>query len=206
MAALIADLSAVIALTGSSSVRVWLREHYLVVSIVCAFAIAITLLLLNHYPKTVSQLREELERKQAIIAQPTKRDQDAFSCLLEELPLGSGVMGSLAYSFFGKSWTRSDFHEIRSFTGNWRERFFDDSIVDQSFRDLWASFDELSEWMAIEGEPCSDSGRTYRTIRGRDRPGGHQDYDAARNKGEEIAWKIIEARRTFERSGRERGL
>lgn len=208
--ALIADFSAVLSIAGSDSIRSWLRDNYLIVSIVCLLSVAATLLLLNHYPKTVRSLRDDIENKQAIIDQPTRRDADAFSSILEELPMGTGLMGTLAVVFVGKDWEKDDVVAARQFVSRWREHFFDDGVVDHSFRDLWKTCDDLLAWMGREGErfgPAEDGKfQMYRTITATYRSGGYEEYSTVVEQGGELGDKLLEARRNFERSGRGRGL
>ncbi|NUW40193.1 hypothetical protein [Nonomuraea rhodomycinica] len=150
----------------------------------------------------------ELERR----LHPTKRDVELFAEVLDALPWGKGFIAFLEGSFNAKRWIGKNVRDFYKVHDEWRERYFDDPTMEAAFSAFQQRCNDLVIWLVSKGsvhpgsEPLPDGDSVYSIADGNELAGGWPAFDEERERGLEAARRLIEARRDFEKVGRERGL
>jgi hypothetical protein len=127
--------------------------------------------------------------------------------------LGGWLIALANYAFNARQWSSEDSHPLFRFESQWRERFFDDPVVQAEFERFFAAVSGLTRWMAINGSPdpyqnkYRDGQATiYSIADGNERQGGWPQMDAVRDEALNFVQQIFDLRRPLEEVGRRRGL
>jgi hypothetical protein len=161
----------------------------------------------------VRRLKEavkDLERR----LYPTERDKQQFQELMDAWPWDEGFLPWLNHGFNARRWTSTDTDALFAFVENWRERFFDDPVMPNAYKEFLATLSALTTWMALNGfaetvsasSPDGDRSTIYTVPDGNERPGGWPEFTALRDEALALATRIFELRRPLEETGRARGL
>jgi hypothetical protein len=233
---IVADVSAVVALITADGVRVWVQKNPLAALWVAIGLITVLILLLRRLATIVKQLRvdavdlqaEKMDIERRLRAEiaalqeekcelgrrlhPTKRDVELFAEVLEALPWNKGFIAFLDGSFNAKRWTGKNVHGFYKIHDGWHERYFDDPNVQAAFSAFKKRCDDLVMWLVGKGsvhpgsELLPDGDSMYSIADGSELAGGWPAFDEERERGLEAARRLVEARRDFEKTGREHGL
>ncbi|MBQ0925914.1 hypothetical protein [Saccharopolyspora endophytica] len=202
--ALVADISATVAVLNTPAIIALLRAHAELAVYVVAVMLGGLLVVLDLLFRKSAEVRS----LKSEIASATTRDREAFKGALAEFSFDAGSIEFIKNGFLVTSWRRGEYLELKSAERKWREVIFDDPEVNGEFRRFLARLGDLIDWMARFGEPnplddhVNDDSERFRIIFSM----SSEERDRAVGAGEYLAQEIIEIRRSFEKVGRQNGL
>lgn len=137
---------------------------------------------------------------------PTGRDKELFARLINEWPWEEGTLSWLRDYFNSKTWSSDTTRQIIYFVDFQGDLHFDDMFVNNALDDFRAACGELVGWLVSESSPGDHDSRIQVVHDGTYRPGGWEEYMEVRDRGIELAQRVVDAWRTFDRVGRSRSL
>ena len=164
----------------------------------------------------IDEARGTIASLEQRLAEPSARDREQFESVLDDLPWAHGLLAWLQNSPL-KQWTEIQSEPVSSLEAKWAEWFFDSPPVQESFDSLRTALNELATWMTTRAFPLNSSEAAdfgwkagdpmlYRIPGGDERADGWGGHVADRQEGGRLALGFVNARRAFERAGREMGL
>lgn len=177
--------------------RSWMSYNSLVawaVSLVLLVALCVVLALWDG-------LKAQIKVLQARLMEPTARDLDQFSRILDWLTWDRGTMMWLEQGVVS-TWPTAVSDQLMEIEINWREWFFDVHPVQEAFDALRGSVGDMTAWMALHAKADDPASGRDSIPRPSEQLGGWQAHAEIRQEGERLAQRLVSARRDFERIGR----
>ncbi len=139
---------------------------------------------------------------------PTERDIRLFKQFESDFPAaGDGVVRYLRNNFFGKQWTVKSLETLDDLQETWSYgRTFDDPAVEAARVLFWTRLDEFTTLLGNEGEVTDANPNVVRLIESRNRPGGQEEWEAARTRMRAGAAALVTAHEELVRVARKRHL